>query len=265
MALDGIPAQAGKDRDDWLFKAVLDGKADFSFVDLTVQEGGHTAVFQVFGDALKIDGVRINVSAELEQKIADVLGCMLLTPRLADLIWSERDCTLAPHPRLITSATDAMIGHSQQIDADLAKLTTQSKLIATVGKHWVVANELLQHAGRAENYGWHYAPGGWTGPSETSCSKDPKTGQYIHMIQGAGWAHDMHHVDYSQICVLVSKTCTVDGQSRDIKDVLSDPVLCVLGSHQGPLKVFRQPGTIEVVGTEVLPPVNITEDDNPYT
>lgn len=242
--LDGCPSGPGKDRDDWLFQAVTDGRAEYSFADVTSSANGRAATFSVFADALKVDGIRINVSAELEQRIADALGCMLLTAHLADLVWMQRDCTIRPLPRLITSATDAMIKHSQDVDSELAKLSSQPNLVASVGKHWLIDNDLLAHPGRAENYGWHFQGKDWTGPTEYAVSRD-QAGQLIKMIQGRGWAHDMHHVDYSQTCVLVARQCLVDGQPADLRDLLQDPALAPLASHQGVLKVLRQPGVPE--------------------
>lgn len=251
MALDGIPAQAGQAREDWIFQAVCDGRASYDFAELVSTHDGRTAHFLVFADAMKIDGVRVNVSAQTEQKIADVLGCSLLTPKLADLMWLQKSAKLLPHPRMITSATDAMIDHSAKIDADLAKLGNPAGIVCTVGKHWVIDNDLDSHPGRAENYGWHF-DGNIGIPAEYAVSKDDH-GRLITLIQGRGWAHDMHHVDYSQICVLVSRQCTVDGATMDLHDLLKDPALAPLASHQGAMSVLRQPGVPEVTGVTVAP------------
>jgi len=259
MALDGIPDQAGQAREDWLFQAICAGRGDYTFADLTASIPGHSATFKVFADSLKIDGIRINVSAETEQKIADTLGCLLLTPRLADLMWIQKSAKLAPHPRLITSATSAMIAHSAQIDADLAALGYSGGIVCTVGKHWCIDNDLNSHPGRAENYGWHFE-GVLSGiPAENTASKDAN-GRYMQIIQGRGWAHDMHHVDYSQVCVLVSRKCTVDGIDADLMDVLRDPTLAPLASHQGVMHVLRQPGVPEVPCANFIPPITIVGD-----
>lgn len=242
MALE-LPPNATPDREKAILDYITQGTYEMTWATLTSDANGHHAEFNVFADALKIEGVRINVSAQNEQTIADMLGCMLLTPKLADLIWIQRDCTIKPFPRPITATTQAMIAHSSDIDNALAKLTAQPTLVSTVGKHWVLDNDLLAHPGRAENYGWHFT-GNIGIPPETAVTKDPQ-GHFITMIQGRGWAHDMHEVDYSQTCVLVSKACKVDGQDTDLATVLQDPTLCALASHNGPLKLLRQPGVPE--------------------
>ncbi len=237
----------------------------FSYTTSTVTSTyqGHTAVFYVFSDALKIEGVRINVSANIEQQIADRLGCLLLTPKLADMIWEQRTVTLPPMPRPITSATSAMIDNSAKIDAALAAQGNPPGLVSTTGKHWVIDQSLASKPGKACNYGWHFAGSnfqGLLGEVAVSLIKD-SSGQYLRLIQGRGWAHDMSHVDYSQICVLVQRNCTVDGQDCDLVDLLKDPVLSYLASNTGVMTIFRQPGVPEYSGPIVMPQIVITPDD----
>lgn len=259
MALQ-LPPDAGNAREQAIRTLIAQGNYEVTWATVTASHGGHTAEFQVFADALKIEGVRINVSAETEQIIADTIGCMMLTPRLADLVWLQRAVTLPPFPRPITASTAAMIEHSQKIDAALVKLGNPSGLIATVGKHWCIDNDLQTHPGKAENYGWHVAAPMPGIPMEVTASQDAN-GHYMQIIQGRGWAHDMHHVDYSQTCVLVAKGCKVDGQDMTLADLLKDPSLAPLASHQGVLHVLRQPGVPEPASPNVvLPEVQIDVD-----
>lgn len=239
-----LPPQAGPARESAILDLIAQGGAQITWADLPSSAGGHTAIFRVFADALMIDGLRVNLSAAGEQKAADLLGCSLLTPKLADLIWQNRAVTLAPHPFPIDTTTALMVRHSQALDADLAKQGNPSGLLSTVGKHWVIANGIPQ--GRAMNYGWHVAPGGYAGPTEVVASlyKD-KNGQYGRLIQGCGTRHDSSHADYSQTVVLVSQDCVVDGQPAKLSDVLQSPELAALASHQGPLTILRQPGVPE--------------------
>ena len=118
-----LPPNAGPERDAAILQRITDGTFDpiqWATINSSIKD--HTGEFQVFTDALKIDGVRINVSAELEQKIADILECSLLTPKLADMIWEQRQVTLTPSPQPIASSTQAMIDHSGRIDAQLEAL-----------------------------------------------------------------------------------------------------------------------------------------------
>ena len=240
-----LPPNAGPERDAAILQRITDGTFDpiqWATINSSIKD--HTGEFQVFTDALKIDGVRINVSAELEQKIADILECSLLTPKLADMIWEQRQVTLTPSPQPIASSTQAMIDHSGRIDAQLEALGNPPGLLATVGKHWVIDEAMLAHPGRAENYGWHFAGSnfeGITGEVTATLAKD-ENGQYVRLIQGRGWAHDMLEVDYSQTCVLVARACLIDGNTTDIQQVLQNADLAALASHTGVMRVLRQPG-----------------------
>jgi len=251
----GLPPNVGPDREAIILQAVLDGKASVSWSKVTSNYEGHVGEFNVFSDALKLSGVRVNVSAETEQKIADAMGCLLLTPKLADLLWAQAGVILTPKPRPITASTRAMVEHSFDIDKELEALGYPTGLMQTVGKHWVIDELLAQKPGRAMNYGWHFRGqsfGGLKGEVTASLLKD-STGQYVRLIQGRGTAHDMHHADYSQICVLVARSCTIDGVEMDLEAVLKDPVLAHLASHTGKMTIFRQPGVeLDVVGTTVF-------------
>ncbi len=210
---------------------------------MTSEHGKHRAIFRVFSDALKMDGVRINASADTEQKIADLLDCLLLTPKIADLIWLQRETTLFPSPQTISDTTEAMVAHSERIDGALNLLGGSKGLLSTVGKHWVLDNDILAHPGCVENYGWHFEGHsfmGIDGEVTASLIKDA-SGQHIRLIQGRGWRHNKAHVDYSQTVVLVSSECEVDGHPMKLADVLRSPELAPLASHNGPLKLLRLP------------------------
>jgi hypothetical protein len=218
---------------------------------------GHNATFYVTADALKLEGVRFNVSARLQQRIADALGCLLLTAKLADLLWLQRGVTLLPSPQAITSSTKAMQQHSARVDALLQAGSPQGPIVQSVGKHWILDNDTLSHPGKACNYGWHF-PGTSLGGSKWGAAVTPP----LRLIQDRGWFHDEKHIDYSQTACLVSRACLVDGVKRDLADVLRDPQLAPLVSHQGPLRLLRQPGvsldscpvgTAPVGATRLLP------------
>ena len=67
------------------------------------------------------------------------------------------------------------------------------------------------------------------------------------MIQSPGFWHGPTHVDYSQIVLLVKSECVVDGKQMTFASVAQDPTLSALVSHEGVLKVLRQPGALEMV------------------
>lgn len=243
-------------RDAFILDAVKNGAAEvrWAFVRSSVQ--GHTGEFRVLADALKIDGVRVNLTAVGQQHVADALvdggaPCMLLTTKLADLLWSQRQVEIPPfemsqtaHDLQIMSTVARMVEHSAKIDAALATLPQPPEgVVSTVGKHWILDDRLAdpKHRGMACNYGWHNKK---QGPMcATPAGVLPPGGAPCHVVQDPGFMHNIGHSDYSQTCTLVSRACTIDGHPADLAQVLSDPVLSFLASHTGRMKVLRQPGS----------------------
>jgi len=248
--LNDFPSKHGPDREK-LILDIVDNQQDrlsYSWYPLNVEQDGHMATFYVMDDALKIDGVRVNVTADTEQRIADRWGAMLLTAKLSDLIWHHAEVRLEPCPRKITSSTKGMIEHSLDVD-DQLNHDPEGKLISTVGKNWIIDEKLANKKGMACNHGWHFKGNsfqGIKGNVNPSLLKNPDTKTYWRLIQSLGTAHDFNnHTDYSQICRLVTRECIVDEETRDLVEILKDPELAKLASHTGPLSVFRQPGVPE--------------------
>lgn len=234
------PPQAGPARDKWILDAVLAGESEAPLAEIEVSANGHTGRFTVLADGLMLGGVRINVSAYLQQQIADALGAMLLTPRLADLVWQARSVDLPPMPRQITSSTAAMIEQSDKISAAIPPGSQGIK--NTIGKHWCLVKSIFSDsamaAHKAANYGWHFQGSNFQGIKGEPTVSLPG----VRVIQGVGTVHDYSHTDYSQICQLVMRACIIDGQESDLANVLQDPELAPLVSHEGPLPGWRQPG-----------------------
>lgn len=244
-----LPRQFGPERNAAILARVRESAYDpIPIAVIRSEYQGHTGEFQVFADALRMDGVRINVSAEGMQQVADILGYSLLTPMLADLMWQQREVSLTPCVQPIDDSTAAMEHHSERIDAQLEALGNPAGLFATVGKLWLIDDSLLQHPGMALNYGWPFQGPkfqGMTGEVSATQMKD-QSGAYVRVLQGLGWRHNPKHADYSQICVCTAQVCMVDGQPWLLHNLLRDPVLAHLASHTGAMKVLRQPGVAEL-------------------
>lgn len=243
--LDDFPSKHGPDRENLILDIVESqkGRLSYDWCSLNVEQDNHAATFYVMNDALKIDGIRVNVTADTEQRIADKWGALLLTPKLSDLIWHFAEIRIEPRPRKITSSTNGMIQHSKDVDKQLIGLDISDKIISTVGKNWVITNKLINKQGMACNHGWHFAGAsfqGIKGNVNPSLLKNPSTKSYWRLIQSMGTAHDSsNHLDYSQVCRLVARECVVNGKSMDIIDVLKDGELSYLANHDGKLNVTR--------------------------
>jgi hypothetical protein len=236
--------------DPMVLGAVANGQFEHTFVPITIEVGGHQGVFGVSQDALKIDGVRVNASATLQQQIADLLGAYLLTPKLLDQMWAQRAVTLLPCTQTINSTAAGMLKHSACVGAELAKAggVPAGGIAQTVCKTWVLTNALLTHPGKACNMGWHLQNRLVGVPFDPAPSLPG-----AHMIQSPGFAHDVAHLDYSQCVLLIARACAVDGQPTDFASVAQNPDLAPLVSHEGVLKLLRQPGVPEFVAPPTTP------------
>lgn len=192
----------------------------------------------VSSDALKIHGVRVNVSAYLQQQIADHLGALLPTTEIADLIYVLGD-RISPTTLSISRSVASMRKHSEGVDAKLSALTSPRKgLASNTGKHWVLDNNLLLLKPRfVLNYGWHLPPGA-RGDLVPSLRK--VDGVPLRLIQSRGSHHDDSHTDYSQTATFVGRICQWKGESVFIEDILSKEGNPLTWDRK-PLRVLRIP------------------------
>lgn len=251
-----------KDRENYVFDQVLAGNFDAEWTPLEYNIEGNSIKLNVMKDALKVDGVRVNVSAQFQQKLADVFDASLLTAQVVDLMYIHAKKHIEPQPMPISSTVAAMLKHSQNVDRALGGAV--DGLVAPVGKHWVLDKKLESMTDRACTYGWHFVGTTMRGIKGYSVAsrynQNYPRAQNNSVIQQNTCGHDMWHLDYSQTCQLVSQTCWVDGVEKRFSDLITDPGLCKLVTHAGPLKIVRQPGTTPFVGTTVLFPTKIIVD-----
>ncbi len=235
---------------------------------LMLEHKGHQLEIQVFRDALKfdgvppmnfhrgelpnpnglsVDGVRLPVTAVEMQQVADIMQCMMLTPKVVDFLWIEAGKTgvrinsvVGVHGQVVAQ-TDILDVHDA-IEKELAKHEDNGGIIDSVGKYWVVCNALLvgKFSGikqQAVNYGW---------PDANNPIKNSVTGQ-LHVWQTVGAAHDTSHCDPSQVIRLMSRMAKLfraDGdvwEDVDLYDIAKDPELCWLISHEGVMHTVRMP------------------------
>lgn len=252
---------------DYVLQKIKNGDYQIDWHPVTSVANGHKATFWVSSDGLRIDGVRINVSAALQQHIADLMGTVsLMTPKLVDLATQQADIRLTPITRPITKSVSAMIDQNRMLDDVLVRSVgsldaTKGMLIAGGSKLWTLDNVMLLPGTMtskladtglpvAVNYGWYYVPGTLSGvPANPPATRvtDRATGKALVMIQAQGTAHDYGHSDYSQQALFVLKDVILDdGVPTTLAAVLSDPALASLASHQGVVRVLRQPGVAQL-------------------
>ena len=229
---------------EYLEQALKNNSIEFEFNSITAVGKAGELCFEVFADAAKIDGVRFMVTAIETQELADALGLMMSTPKIEDLICIDADVTISPITQIngkITALASSK-DYSTAIDKLLKGKDLFGKMVSTVGKSWVLTNRLAQGSGQ---YGVHTACNyGWVHPS--SRYNAVTTG--LKCWQTPGYAHNDVHTDASQVLRLVNPKCTLRRANSgiwemvDLQDVLRDKELAPMVSHEGVLKVLRQPG-----------------------
>ncbi len=245
---------------------VKDGKCKYEWYEIVSTHNGYKLHIKVFRDAMKFDdvpaltwnfkpiagddrkfnGVRLPASAHQLQEIADLLGCMLLTPKVIDMIWLQSKSRF----NAITKVNGQIVAVSNIHDLHEKienKIGTDNglKLISCVGKYWCLINELcwkppLYHDITACNYGWFAKRASGKGISpKTQCWQRP------------GFRHGKSHYDPSQTIRLMCRKALLihpDGieESVDLHDIAGNASLAKLIHHQGVLKYLRQKGVAEL-------------------
>lgn len=242
MWAQGLPPNATPEREAAILAAI-----DAQFlnaqpaVPVTYRKGPSEITIYAMPDCLMIgysDPVRVNVNHATAQRIADRFGMMLPTSLMSDKAW-EAATKLTPQTMPADAkmaTTERMIGHSDKVEA--AKTKSGASFVRPCGKDWVNSERLLTADGKpavpahstigggggplpaSANFGWQWTSGGLKSPGGVPC------------LQSVGLAHDINHTDYSQVCTLYGKLCTIDGQSYNIEDVLQDPERAYLLSDE---------------------------------
>ena len=243
-----LPATQGTERNNYIIDAVQRGAMDFKWAHITLTTAdGHTGTFAVFERPGKIDGLYVGVGAGILQDIADILGCSFLTPKLQDEMYRQAPTKILPwldFNMTQMQSTEWFRRSTVGIDTMLAAKSYAGGLAMGVGKPWQLSNLLVAHPGKAINYGL-YVPASMVSGGEYYKVKAMQTVTLLRdarVLQDPGWAHPLDQDDYSELISLVSRQCVVDGQNMDFADLVRHPTLSKLVSHEGPLKVVRQPG-----------------------
>lgn len=245
------------DREKFIFDQVVAGNFSAELVPLEYEASGKKVKLQVMADALKIGDVRVNVSAGLQQQLADVFDASLLTAQVADVMFINAKYRVEPSPEPISSTVKSMINHSQRVDKMIG--TYAGGIVAPPGKHWILDKKIeWAKPGRACNYGWHFLGTSFKGIKGYPCASGPRmlNNKSVFVIQPNATAHDFRHSDYSQICQLVSQQCWVDGVEYRFSDLVKNPTLFNLVTFGSPLKFDRQAGVQQVTNVKIQLPVS---------
>lgn len=269
-----------------IVQMVREGKGYFDWAEVISTHGDMKLAINVFRDAMKFDdqpamtwdrkpivgdtrvfdGVRLPATAGELQQIADLLGCMLLTPKVIDMLWLQAALkfdSIVNVKGQIVALTNIHDLH-QAIENKITSIGGDdgTKLIDSVGKYWCLINELLNHAPVSGgecccNYGW---------PAKTASGPGITPGTQVW--QRPGFAHNILHFDPSQTIRLMHPSAILihpDGLEEivNLRDIASNPDLAPLITHQGTLTYLRQAGVEQLpeMGNITLPPTIIEAEE----
>lgn len=196
-------------------------------VPVIVTSGEDKATYHVLPDYLAVgtddDYFLVPLTPHAAQEIADALDCILPTPKMVDDIYAAATVKLTPAPIPPTPAMTTVPVFIQHDEMVLKQRKEQPRdgLVAGHKKDVVIAKLILNAPGKVAIYGWH--------------KPDGKPIQPLYAGHASSWA------DYSHGIRLVQRKMTVNEQPRRIEDVLADPKLAALLSHEGPLPQSRYP------------------------
>ncbi len=190
----------------------------------------HECVFKVLPDYMAIgsdsDFVRIPMTADTAQRIADLTDTILPTVRMVDAIYMNAWVKLEPQPLPEgpqMGSNEYYLLHNRMIENQRLEAGARlGTLIAGDKKDLVITNRLNDNPDHLAIYGWHRM----------------EDGKPI-AIQSLSTVHPRDYVDYSHGVRLVSKKVLFDGKVTSIVSILRDPELSGILSNEGPIKDIR--------------------------
>jgi hypothetical protein len=202
-------------------------------VETVGEVGGreHRVTFWVTPDYLAVgsdsDYFLIPLSARTGQRIADLVGGYLPTPRMVNAIWSSAKARLTPiriRPDEFISTVRYFEHHDGLVKTQRA-IYPHARAGAFVAGHKldvVLTRTVAANPGKVALYGWHLPDGRPIQPFYSTLFSD-------------------RLVLFSQGIRIVADSVLVDGVSSSLSDVLSDPELAPILSHEGVIARARYP------------------------
>lgn len=222
----------GRERDEAIVRELLRGNIpDFlrrlkpvTMVMDDPRYGRHEAVLCVMPDYLAIgsddDFVRVPMGFPAATTVARSFGFTLPTRKMVDSIYQQSELRLTPRPmkpgpRMVSS--EYYVAHNATIEGQRSVSGHPlGELVSGHKKDVILTKRLLTRRGRVAIYGWHQRPG--------------------QPIQPLSTVHGARYADYSHGVRLVSTTVVLDGVPRRVYDLLRDPGLAPILTHEGTIK-----------------------------
>jgi hypothetical protein len=201
---------------------------DFKIVELRGKDATGSeviATIEVMPDYLSVgnndDFVRMPMTPQTAQQIADRFGCTLPTRNIVDAIDRAAEIHLAPHPMTEARESVATFRQHHEIIEKQRAGRPLGPLVTGIKKDIALSPRIFERPERLAIYGWHQLDG--------------------QPIQPLTIVHWDRYVDYSHGTRLISRTLQLDGQPLDITELLADPERAWLISDEGPMNPPRYP------------------------
>jgi hypothetical protein len=198
-------------------------------VEITREVDGrkHRVTFWVTPDYLAVgsdsDFFLVPLSPQMAQRIADLVGGSLPTPRMVDAVWASARFRLAPiriTPDEFMTTVQYFERHDRLVRAQRWLHGVRPGVFVAGHKLDVVLSTTLSaNPGKVAIYGWHRPDG--------------------QPIQHLSTALRDSRVAFSHGIRLVDRGILIDGARRDLADVLRDPELAPLLSDDGVIAEAR--------------------------
>lgn len=202
-------------------------------IEDTIYGNAFLLTYYVIPDYLSIgsdsDFIRIPMTPLLAQEIANLFNCSLPTSKMVDDIYRVAPVKLNPDsipPDKFMTTVPVFMDHHHMISRQLDSIRLihpAGTLTAGHKKDVVITNRLISDKGtqRVAIYGWHH-------PDHTPV-------QPLYTGHLATW------VDYSHGIRLVSNRVILNGESKKLAEILQDPLLSILVSNEGPIRLLKYP------------------------
>jgi hypothetical protein len=167
------------------------------------------------------DFVRLPMTPQTAQRIADRFGCTLPTRKMVDAIDSQAELHVEPRPLTVDRESVKTFEQHHEIIESQRGGKPLGQLITGIKKDIVLTPRIFERPERLAIYGWRQLDG--------------------QPIQPLTIVHWDQYVDYSHGARLVLNEVTIDGEKVTISDLLADPKRCGLVSDEGPMTPPRYP------------------------
>ena len=190
-----------------------------NFVAVDVVDGSNNITYLVMPDVFSIgsddDFVRMPMNPLTARKICDQYNCIMPTKKMCDQIWKAATVKIEPQPKgapydnsMLASQT--YLDHNIKVEKQLSgKLRGQ--LVSGHKKDVIYAPSLVKDKAHVCIYGWFHLTGVAIQGPMPNCT-----------------FHEVTYKDYSHGIRLIAQDVIVNGQPKNIYDVLNDSVLCHL-------------------------------------